>query len=111
MFVRSAMHCYAQSASILVLFSRMLLLGHLLFLVRVLQVRPHSVGCGTHLSDWLHLVQSPILVGLRFVPLTQLSLLFHSVALVTNVSSSIVCSYHGSQTPVLAFRRSPAAQA
>ena len=41
--VCSAMHRYAQSACILVLFSRVLLLGHLLFLVRVLQVRPHPV--------------------------------------------------------------------
>ena len=41
--VCSAMHRYARSACILVLFSRVLLLGHLLFLVRVLQVRPHPV--------------------------------------------------------------------
>ena len=39
-------------------------------------------------------------------------LVFHSVAPVTNVSNSIiVCSYHGSQTAVLAFRRFSAAHA
>ena len=119
-------HVCAQSARIFVLFSRVLLLGHLLFLVRVLQVRPHSVECGTHCSDWLHLVQSPILVGLHFVPSTQWCLLFHSVvpsntfviqglfhsvAPVTYVSNSIVCRYHFSQTAVLAFRCSAAAHA
>ena len=48
-------HRYAQSACVLVLLSRVLLLGHLLFLVRVLQVRSQSVECGTHCSD----LQSP----------------------------------------------------
>ena len=121
MFVRGATLCYAQSSCILVMFSRVHLLGHLLFL-EFYRFDPIRLSVAPTVRIRFISCTTPILVGLHFVPSTQLCLLFHlvvpsdilvilvlfhSVAFVANVSNSIVGSYHGSQTAVLAFRRSP----
>ena len=60
-FVRSALRAYALFACVLVLFSRVPLQSHHLFLVRVLQDLLHSIECVTHILVWMspHAVSYP----------------------------------------------------
>ena len=86
-------------------------------------------SCPIRLSVWIghHLLQSPILVGLHFVPSTQVCSLFPfggslgqshvsgccciPLHLCPTCANFVVCSYNGSHTAVIAFRRSLAALA